>query len=319
MSFWNTKLTIKNLKVPRFMGGPLDGYTDSPYRQMIRDFSRDTLLYTEMRHVACVAHETGSQKSLQFIQPEHPLNFQVTASSTDFVEKAVERILQRGINSIDLNIACPARAVINSGAGSEMMADLEELEPVIALFRKLIPGTFTVKMRAGFKQKNGYDVARLLEQMGVDAIAIHPRLQTAKFSGALDYDLVNTIKQSVSIPVLFSGEVATFEDAKRVHELTGVDGFLIGRGMLGRPWKFKELACCAEGTTFEISQREIVDCAIKHLGLLVAAYGASGVSCFRKHIPYYIGEFSGAVKVRDRLMKLEGYDEVVAELNQIFE
>lgn len=317
MSFWDTALQIKQIKTSRFISGPLDGYTDSPYRRMVRKFSPGVLLYTEMRHVACVANEAGGKKALQFLQSERPLNFQVTASSTDFVEQAVEKILKSGVDSIDLNIACPARAVVQSGAGSEMMACIEDLEPVIALFRRLIPGAFTVKMRAGFKQKNAYDIACMLEQLGVDAIAIHPRLQTAKFAGSLDYELVEKIKKKISIPILFSGEISTFADAQRVYNNTGADGFLIGRGAIGKPWKFKELAMNAQGKDFAISQKEIIECAIEHLGLVVLAYGDAGVCCFRKHIPSYIGEFHGAVKVRDHLMKIESYEEVIASLKKI--
>jgi len=228
MDYWNSKIKIGNLSFPRFIGGPLDGITDSPFRQLVRDFSHDELLYTEMRHVACVAHDKAGVRALKFEQFERPLNYQISVNKVDFVEQACEKILQAGVDVVDLNIGCPARNVVGSGSGSALMADLPRLEKILTLLRKNISIPFTVKIRAGFKEKNAVDVAKLIQDCGADALAIHPRLQSQKFEGRPDYALAAQVKQAVHIPVIISGGVVNWKTAQMVYEQTGVDGFLIG-------------------------------------------------------------------------------------------
>ena len=121
MGYWQEKIKIGNLSLPRFMGGPLDGITDSPFRQLVRNYSIEELLYGEMRHIGCIANNKGRIKALCFEQCERPLNYQVSANKLDFIEQACERILEARVDSIDLNIGCPAKNVIRSGSGSSTL------------------------------------------------------------------------------------------------------------------------------------------------------------------------------------------------------
>jgi len=311
MSYWQEQVIIRNLSFPRFMGGPLDGITDSPFRQLVRDFSKDELLYTEMRHVACVANKKGGEKALAFLQSERPLNFQVTTNGIQCITKACEKIIAQGVDSVDLNIGCPARNVVGSGSGSALMADVVLLKKVLELFRAQLKDLpFTVKMRAGFKHKNALEVAQLCQDCGVDAIAIHPRSQSQKFSGMPDYDLAAQVKNSVSIPVLFSGGVVDFPSAEFVYEQTGVDGFLIGRGLWSKPWKLKELQEHAQGREFAVDKKIILHCALKQLDTMLEYYGSKGVHCFRKHIPLYLKGLPSASDMRKELVTLELPQEV---------
>lgn len=314
MKYLAEKVTIRGKQYPRFMGGPLDGYTDVPFRQLVRRFSPDNLLYTQMRHVASITCARAMHSELDFTSGERPLNFQVTANSLRFVKTAIERIVERGVDSVDLNIACPAKNIVKGRSGSAVMADLALLEQLLKLMRDLVPCALTVKMRAGFKTKNALDVVRLVQECGVDALAIHPRLQTQLFSGELDYGLVREIKQLVSIPVLYSGGITTFADAQKVYELTGVDGFLIGRALCGHPWKLAELAAHAMGQPYEIALQQKIDIMIVHLDLMLEYYGAQGLYDFRKHIPFYISGFDGASAMRQQLVTAESVEEVKAGL-----
>ncbi len=316
MNYWNEKLHIGNLSYSRFISGPLDGYTDSPFRRLVRLFSPQSLLYGEMRHVASVVHSRG-RKALIFEKTELPLQFQITTNSLDYVAEAVELILQTGVAGIDLNIACPARNVVKSCSGSALMAQPELLKQVLTLLRSLVSIPLTVKMRAGFKEKNALDVVKLIADCGIDALAIHPRLQTEKFCGEPDYNLVAQVKKSVTIPVLYSGGIHTFDDAKQVYEKTGVDGFLIGRGMCGKPWKLNELDACAHGELYMISKEQIVDVAIAHLDYLIQYYQGEGLYNFRKHIPFYISNFEGASALRQTLITSESVEEVKQGLSSI--
>jgi len=310
MNYWNEKITIGNLSFPRFIGGPLDGITDSPFRKLVREFSRDELLYTEMRHVGCIANQTGGAKALKFEQLERPINFQVAANAIKFIEPACEKILAAGVDIVDLNIGCPAKNVVSSGGGSALMADIPRLKEVVTLLRKSLPIPFTVKIRAGYKTCNALEVAKLLQDCGVDAIAIHPRLQTQKFEGRPDYALAAQVKQAVQIPVILSGNVVNWATAKIAYEQTGADGYLIGRGIWAKPWKLHELNEHANGNPYTADSTIMLRSALKQLEYMLEYYGAQGLYNFRKHLPFYIKGLPEAAAIREKLVIAQSVDEV---------
>lgn len=317
MDFWNSPIVIGSRSFPRFIGGPLDGITDSPFRQLVRDFSKDELLYTEMRHVACIANEKGGYKALRFAQMERPLNYQIAANKLDCIEPACEKIVQCGVDMIDLNAGCPAKNVIGSGSGSALMADVPRLKHVVSLIRACVPHIpFTVKIRAGFKEQNAVEVAKMLNDCGVDAIAIHPRLRTQKFEGRPNYPLVAEVKKAVCVPVIVSGGVVNWKTAKMVHEQTGADGFLIGRGIWSKPWKLHELREHSQGRDFSVDNETILNYAIKHLDAMIAYYGDRGLYAFRKHLPFYIRGGVGASAVRQTLVRTNDPNELKKVLRE---
>ncbi len=301
-SYWNEKVSIGNLSFPRFIGGPLDGITDAPFRKLVREFSKNELLYTEMRHVACIANDKGGARSLKFEQLERPLNYQVAANFDTYIEQACDKIMQKGVDIVDLNIGCPARNVISSGSGSALMADLPRLKHILSTFRKHLDIPFTVKIRSGFKKCNAVEVAKIAQDCGVDALAIHPRLQTERFAGRPNIALAAEVKKALDIPVFFSGGVVNFKLADMVHEQTGVDGFLIGRGIWARPWKLQEMAAHARGQTFVVDNKMILACALKHFDYMLEHYGQHAVYIFRKHVPFYVRGIAQASEVRQALM-----------------
>ena len=302
MSYWQEYLTIGNLHVPRFIGGPLDGITDSPFRTLVREFSTKELLYTEMRHVGCVANDKGKSKTLAFEQSERPLNYQISANNINFIEQACERILAAGVDMIDLNIGCPAPNVIKSGSGSALMADLPRLKLILQTLRKHVPIPFTLKMRSGFKCVNAPEVAKLVQDCGIDAIAIHPRTQPQKFEGRPDYSIAAQVKQAVTIPVLLSGNVINFKTAQLAYQQTGVDGFLIGRGIWSKPWKLHEMSEHAQGRAFSVDTPTIMRYALKHLQVMLAYYGPHGLYAFRKHVPFYLKGLHDASLLRQKIV-----------------
>jgi tRNA-dihydrouridine synthase B len=317
MNFWLENIKIRNLVVPRFMSGPLDGITDSPFRKLVRLYSKDELLYTEMRHVRSICTPKGGDLALKFEQLERPLNFQVSASSDEFIEPAFERIIQAGVDCIDLNVGCPAHNVVSSVCGSALMAHPQELKKILTKIRRAagdLPITITI--RAGFLEKNAVDLAKRAQDCGVDALAIHPRLRNQMFMGQPDYALAAQVKQALSIPVLFSGNVVNFATAKRTYELTGVDGFLIGRGMWAKPWKLAEMKAHAQGLEYHVSSAEVLKIALLQLQYMVEHYGVRGLFCFRKHLPFYLRGHAGAGELRSKLVRLDDAEEVKKGLIQ---
>lgn len=300
------------------MAAPLDGITDSPLRQLIRDFSPDELLMTEMRHVACVSNERDA-RSLLYHPVEQQLAFQFSANRPDFVQKAVEKVIESGFVMINLNSGCPAPVVTRSGSGSALMANLPVLESLIKLFVTTINGRvpFTLKIRAGYKQKNAVEVAKLAEDSGVTCIMIHPRTQPEGFTSRLDFDLVKQVKQAVKIPVVFSGNINRFEQAQRSYELTGADGFMIGRALWGAPWKMREITDAAQGKIFNVDTLTALSYAIKHLDLNIQSFGPNGYIRFKKQLPQYIRSVLNASDWRHKLLRTQSEHEMRAMLEEI--
>lgn len=305
MSFWQEPIRFGSLQVPRFMAAPLDGITDSPMRQMIRTFSPHELLFTEMRHVACVVN-SKEDHSLRWNNMEHPLAFQFSANKEQFIDEAVEKVLERKIEMINLNIGCPARNVIKSGSGSALMANPEQLKILLERFIKRINGRvpFTVKIRSGFKEKNAVEIAKLIEGCGADGIIIHPRLQTQLFAGLPDVAVVKEVKLAVTLPIVFSGNITSFARAQKMYNETGCDGFMIGRALQGAPWKIKEMTCAMNNEPFSITTEEALRCSFEHMKLSIEHYGPHGHHCFKKHLPVYIRSVPGAADLRKTLLSI---------------
>jgi tRNA-dihydrouridine synthase B len=286
--YWQGTIAIGPYAFPRFIASPLDGVINAPYRQVIRLFSPQALLYSEIRHVASIMHTQPEQ--WRPLANEYPLNFQLTAENDELIEAVCERVLTQGIKMVDINIGCPARNIIRqgSGAGSALMGDLPRLKKVITAFRKHLPVPLTVKMRAGFKEPNALEVVQFLADTGIDAICIHPRLQPQGHAGFLDFDLVANIKKMVAMPVMISGGITSFAIAKEVYEKTGVDGFLVGRALIGKPWLLKQLYEESQGKIYMISPHEIQEAVIKHIDYGVAWRGTRGLAYVKKHLATYL-------------------------------
>lgn len=302
MNYWSSTFAIGSLQVPRFIGGPLDGITDAPFRQLVREYDTKSLLYTEMRHVGSVAADKTGERTLRFLPLERPINYQVAANAVRDIEIAAEKIQQSGVDAIDLNCGCPAKNVVSSGSGSALMADLPRLKEIVTALRQHVRVPLTIKMRAGFKQQNAVEVAQMLEQCGVDALSIHPRLQSQHFSGRPDYALAGAVKKAVSIPVIISGGVVNAATARMVYEQAGVDGYLIGRGIWSKPWKLAELQAHVEGREYIITPAQVLAAAIRHFDLMLDYYGSHGLYCFRKHLPFYLKGLPGAATLRADLV-----------------
>lgn len=317
-TFWEESISFGSLTVPRVMAAPLDGVTDSPLRRLIRRFSPTELLFTEMRHVAAVAN-APHPSTLGFNEIEQPLAYQVSANRLDWIEKAVEKIVERNFVMLNLNMGCPARQVISSGSGSALMANTAQTELLIKAFmyhlRDRIP--FTVKIRAGFKEINAVEVGQHLEQLGVTGLIIHPRLQTGGFTSPLEYETVATLKKKVGIPLVFSGNITSYARMKKVYELTGCDGFMIGRALWGAPWKMHEILAQARGEEWSIPLIDVLALAREHLAYNIETYGPAGAHHFKKQLPQYIRSVPGAAQLRAQLVRLDSYATLDAELAAI--
>jgi tRNA-dihydrouridine synthase B len=309
--FWTENLNIgesssgKQLSVPRFMAAPLDGITDSTLRRLIRRYSPSNLLFGEMNHVASVSHKK-SDVSVIYDKIEHPLAYQVSANRLDFIDRAVDVILKNKFKMIDLNSGCPARCVVKSGSGSALMADIPRLVQILRSMKKAINGRcpLSLKIRAGFKVKNAVDVAMAAQDEGINLLTIHPRTQVNPFTEPLDLEIVAKVKSKISIPLVFSGNINSFARAKKMHEATGVDGFMIGRALWGAPWKIKEISENSVGREFNLDSKEAVKCSLDHLRMNLEHYGPGGLHKLKAQLGQYIRGVENAAKTRGTLLRI---------------
>ncbi len=315
--YWQGFWRLGTREYPRFVGGALAGITNAPMRKTVRLFSPTTLLYTEICHVDTVVYRDPVRWAP--LADERDINMQVTAADALLVEQACERLVAQGITTVDINIGCPARAVVRNGAGSgsALMGDIPRLMSVIAAFRKFLPVPLTVKMRAGYKEYNALAIAHMLEDLGVDALCIHPRLQSQGFTGHVDYQLVAAIKQQATIPVLFSGGIVDLASAQSVYQQTGVDGFLIGRGIIGKPWILHALTEESQDRCYVLPLSTKIQTVIAHLNASTSIYGESrGLGIFKKHLKVYLADLGWERPESIRLLQATSPAYVIDALNE---
>ncbi|MDT8339536.1 MAG: tRNA-dihydrouridine synthase family protein, partial [Sulfurimonas sp.] len=245
-----------SFKKPIFVLAPLAGYTDLPFRSVVKKFGAD-LTVSEMLSSNALVH--GSLKTLNMIQKnpnEDPYSVQIAGAEVDVIRQAVEILNeQEGIDIIDLNCGCPVPKVVGHGSGSSLLLNLPLMGDIIKTIKNTSNKSLTsVKIRLGFEEKNHIDIAKRVEDSGADFLAVHGRTRAGKFKAAVDYDAIREIKEATKIPVIANGDIDSYEKAKWVLEHTGADGVMIGRGAIGAPWIFHQLK----------SGSEFIDKNIKH-------------------------------------------------------
>ena len=270
---------------PLYVLAPLAGFTDLPFRSVVKKFGVD-LTVSEMISSNALAH--GSKKTEKMLEKsplETPYSIQIAGSDPEIIKRALEVINAReGIDIVDLNCGCPVPKVVNNLQGSALLTDLEKMGRAIETIKAYSDKPYTsVKIRLGFKEKNHVAIARVCEEAGADFIAVHGRTRAGKFKAPVDYDAIAEVKRSVSIPVIANGDIDSPAKAKWVLEHTGCDGIMIGRAAVGRPWIFRQIK---EGID-EVSPELMREVVLEHFDQMIAHYGEYGVILFRKHLHTY--------------------------------
>jgi tRNA-dihydrouridine synthase B len=288
---------------PLYVLAPLAGFTDLPFRSVVKKFGAD-LTVSEMISSNALAH--GSLKTFKMLEKnpnEDPYSVQISGSDNDIVERAV-RILneQEGIDIIDFNCGCPVPKVVGHGSGSSLLRDLDKMGSLIKTIKETSnKSTTTVKVRLGFDEKNHIEIAKVVEASGADFIAVHGRTRAGKFKAAVDYDAIKEMKEAISIPVIANGDIDSYEKAQWVLEHTGADGVMIGRGAVGAPWIFHQLKTGSSDIDPLIKHQIILE----HFDKMMDFYGQRGVPMFRKHTHTYSKGYAGASALRDKINRVD--------------
>ena len=288
---------------PLYVLAPLAGFTDLPFRSVVKKFGAD-LTVSEMISSNALAY--GAHKTIKMLEKsslEDPYSVQISANDPEMAKRAVEVLnAQEGIDIIDLNCGCPVPKVFGHGSGSALLGDLPRLKAILTAIRETSNKSMTTaKIRLGVNEKNHVEIAQQIEDTGVDFIAVHGRTRAGKYKAPVDYDAIAEIKQSVKIPVIANGDIDSYEKAQWVLEHTKADGVMIGRGAVGKPWIFHQLKTGSADVSLQVKY-EIV---MEHFDKMIAFYGERGVAMFRKHTHTYSKGYEGASALRDRVNRID--------------
>lgn len=309
----NNKLSFTQ---PIYVLAPLAGFTDLPFRSVVKKFGAD-LTVSEMLSSNALVH--NSEKTLHMLQKsplENPYSVQIAGANIDVVKGAVEILnTHDGIDIIDLNCGCPVPKVVGHGSGSSLLLDLPLMGEIIRTIKDTSNKNMTsVKIRLGFEKKNHIDIAKMVEDSGADFLAVHGRTRVGKFKAEVDYDAIKEIKEAVSIPVIANGDIDSYEKAKWVLDHTGTDGVMIGRGAVGAPWIFHQLRSGEEHIDNSLKHEIIME----HFDKMIEFYGTHGVPMFRKHTHTYSKGYRGASKLRDEVNRINDISEYRNVLDDFF-
>ncbi|MCR2102329.1 tRNA-dihydrouridine synthase [Campylobacter upsaliensis] len=298
---------------PLFLA-PMAGFTDPPFRSVVKQFGADVTI-SEMISSNALVYE--SQKSLKMLEKtpfETPYIVQIAGGDKDILKKAVLILNELDfIDGIDFNCGCPVNKVVKQCAGSALLEDLDLFKRLVGVIKTHNKKQFTsVKFRLGFNDKYPEKMAKICEELGVDFISIHGRTRKQLYSGSADYNSIAKAKKSVKIPVIANGDINA-QNAKEVLKITACEGLMIGRASVGNPWIF-----------YEIKEGKSVDGALKkriiltHFEEMIKHYKAMGVSIFRKHLHEYSKGYKDASAFRDMINRIDDANLMRTKIEEFF-
>lgn len=311
------KISLKN----KVIAAPLAGISNPIYRKMCHDYGASLCVSEMISDKALFYQNKRTQDMCAVLEDEHPVALQLFGADEDSMAYATRYLNENTTcDIIDINMGCPVTKVIKAHAGSDLLRDPKR---AISIAKSVVENTdrpVTVKMRAGWDQKHitCVEIAKGLEEVGVQAITIHGRTKKQLYEGEVNLDYIKQVKEAVSIPVIGNGDILTVEDAERMLEETGCDGIMVGRGLLGKPYFIQELIAGLEGKPYQAPSYEERLLEAKTYAQNLCAYEGEkiGIHMMRGMASWYLTGLPHASKYKKRLFEVEHLEELETILDQ---
>lgn len=302
---------------------PMAGVSDLPFRLLCKEQGAG-LVCMEMISAKAIFFGNKNTDSLLEIHPdEGAVSLQLFGSDPKIMAEMAKKIEERPFSILDVNMGCPVPKVVNNHEGSALMKNPKLVEEIVTALVQAIKKPVTVKIRAGFTEndKNAVEIAKIAQECGAAAVAVHGRTREQYYSGKADWEIIAKVKDALSIPVIGNGDVVDGKSAKALVEATGCDGIMIGRALQGNPFLFREIAYYLETgkEAQKPSRQEIKDTILKHSKLMLQYKGEYiAVREMRKHVSWYSTGIPGAARLRAKVNEMETMDDIIRIASEIF-
>jgi tRNA-dihydrouridine synthase B len=302
---------------------PMAGVTDLPFRRLCHDQGAGLVVSEMVTSDVRLWNSTKSRHRLIHDAEVSPRSVQIAGGDPQMMAEAAQQNVELGAQIIDINMGCPAKKVCNKAAGSALLKDEALVREILESVVNSVSVPVTLKIRTGWSQdqKNGLAIAKMAEDIGIQALAIHGRTRECKFQGHAEYDTIAEIKHHLTIPIFANGDIKDAQSAKFVKDYTQADGIMIGRAAQGRPWIFREINHYLE--TNELlappSLLEVRQLVINHVNALHQFYGDYlGVRIARKHVGWYLQTLADKTQFRSLFNRIDNTQEQLDKLQEFF-
>ena len=290
------------------------GVSDLPFRLLCHEAGAG-LTCMEMISAKAIYYRNKATDEMMAIDlDEGMVSLQLFGSDPDIMGAMAQKIEDRPFSILDINMGCPVPKVVNNGEGSALMKDPALAGKIIRSVSSAVSKPVTVKIRKGFDDDhvNAVEMAKVAEENGAAAIAVHARTRMQYYSGKADWDIIRQVKEAVTIPVIGNGDVDSYESACRMLDETGCDGVMIGRAAQGNPWIFAELVAKSEGREWNKPTREeVARMILRHAAMLIDCKGEYiGSREMRKHAAWYTKGYKGSSQFRGKLNEAESLEDL---------
>ena len=288
---------------------PMAGVTDRPFREILAACGKGNMC-AEMAAINALQRKNPKSWQIADVRSEnYPVVVQLVGNDAELFAEAAKLVADLGARSLDINMGCPVKKIVNNEAGSALMKDLPRAAKIIETVVKATPLSVSVKFRKGWDNEhvNAVEFAKMCEESGASYITVHGRTRSQGYSGEADWNIIKAVKENVKIPVIGNGDIDSPQKAKQRMEESGVDGVMIGRAVLGNPWLLAQTDEYLRHNKLSSvpTVSEIKQILLKHLHLLVEYYGEKGgLAISRKHIGWYVKSLYEAKKFREQYTKL---------------